>query len=158
MARSSQTFREIQRNNDSDQTGTGALQQASEDQRTVPVRQGNYGDADDEHDAADRHEPLAAHPVGQQAGEESGDDAAQEHGRHDDGEFVPIQARGRFQIGKGARDDAHVDAVKQAAESGDNEEKAVVENLLFVKKRRNGGCELSSHGFWGVRNVHQIVA
>ena len=122
-------FGKVERNDDADQSAGHALEQTAEEQRAVSVRQRDDGDADDKGGSAEDHERLAAHPVGQEAGEESGEDRAQQHGRHDGGELRGGEVRGGFEVGICARNDAHVDAVEQAAQPRDQQKKETVSAL-----------------------------
>jgi hypothetical protein len=56
-----------------------------------------------------------------------------------------VQARGRLQVRQCARDDADIHTIEQPTEARHNEEKAVIKNLLVVKRRAD--CGLSSHRF-----------
>ena len=86
-ARCARALGQVERNHHADESAADALQQAAKEQRPVAVRKGDDRNADDEGEAAENHQRLAAHPVGQQAGKERGEDAAQQHGRHDDGKL-----------------------------------------------------------------------
>ena len=116
-ARCGQALGQIERNHHADESAADALQQAAEKQRPVAVRKRDHGNAGDEGEAAEDHQRLAAHPVGQQAGKERGEDAAQQHRRHNDRELRGGQARSGFKIGQRAADDADIDAVEQAAQA-----------------------------------------
>ena len=133
--RRTQALREIERDDHADQPGADALQQAAEDQRPVAVRERDHGNAEHKEDAAERHQGLAAHPVGEQAGEQRGDHAAQQHGGHNERKLAGVQAGGGLQIGQRAGDDADIDAVKQAAQAGDEQEEAVVAGLGGSRRR-----------------------
>ncbi len=138
--RSAEAFGEVERDDDADQAAADALQQASEEERAVAVREGDHGDAGDEGETAERHERFAAEAVGEEAGEEGGEDAAEQDGGDDDGELAGVEAGGGFEVGKRTADDADVDAVEQAAESRNEEEKAVV--ALFAIGIAGGGRSL----------------
>ena len=123
------TFGEIKRNDDADQSGADALQQPAKNQRPVTVRQRNYRNADDEQNAAQRHHFFSPQPIRQQAGEQSGNDAAEQN-RGDDERQLPGAQTGRgFKIRQRAGNDAHVHAVKQPAQSGDEQEKSIISSL-----------------------------
>ena len=70
--------------------------------------------------------------IGQRAGEQGGDHAAEEHGGDDDGKLARIQARRCLEIRQSARDDADIHAVEQSAESRDQQEEAVVAGFFVV--------------------------
>ena len=127
---------EVERDHNADEAAADALEQAAEEERAVTLREGDDRDAKDEGDTAEDHERLAAHPVGEHAGEERGEDAAQQHGGDDDGELSGGESGGGFQIRERAADDAHVDAVEQTAEAGNREEKGVV----AAEGGFRGGC------------------
>ncbi len=90
------------------------------------MRKSNHGNADDEGKAAQNHQRLAAHPVGEQPGEEGRDHAAEQYGRDDDRKLTSVESGGCLQIGQRAADDADVYAVKQAAQTRDQQEEAIV--------------------------------
>ncbi len=95
------------------------------------MRQRDDGDAGDKCDAAQRHQRLASHPVGQQPGYQRGDDAAQQNRGDDDRKLFRIQVRSGFEIRQRAADDADVDAVQQAAEARHQQKKlAITESLI----------------------------
>ena len=82
---------QIERNDHADQPAAHALEQAAEEERAIAVGERNHGNAEDEGEAAEDHQRLAAHPVGEHAGKERGEDAAQQHGRDDDGELGGVR-------------------------------------------------------------------
>ena len=138
---------QVERDDDADESAAHALQETAEEERAVALREGDDGDAEDEGEAAEDHERLAAHPVGEQAGEEGGEDGAQQHRGDDDGELRGGQMRGGLEVGKRTADDAHVDAVEQAAETGNQEKKAGVTALGGGVG--GGGCGVrGGHRFW----------
>jgi len=124
--RGGEAFGQVKWHDDADDAAADALQEAAEEERTVTVREGDHGDANDEGEAAEDHERLAAEKVGEHAGEQGGDDTAEEDGGNDDGKLARVEAGGGFEIRERATDDADVDAIKQAAESGDKEQKTVI--------------------------------
>ena len=63
-----QALRQIQRDDHTDQAGADALQEAAKNQRLVAVRERDHRNADDEQHAAEGHQKLASHPVGERAG------------------------------------------------------------------------------------------
>ena len=121
-----EAFGEIKRDDHSDETGADALQQTTEYQRAETVGQGNHRDAQHEEQSAGDHHRLAPEPVGEHAGEERGDDAAEQHRRDDEGKLARVKAGGRFQIRKRACDDPDIDAIKQATEACDEEKESDV--------------------------------
>jgi hypothetical protein len=123
-----EAFGEVERNHDADETAADALQQPARHERAITVRERDHRDTDHEEHPAEDHHFLAAHPVGEHAGKERGDGAAQEHGRDDEGQLAGGEAGvgRRLHVRIRAGDDADVDAVEQAAESGDEQEEAVV--------------------------------
>ena len=66
--RCGQAFRQVEWNHYADQAGTDALQQSAKNQRLVPMRERNYGNAGNKQKSAERHQKLAAHEVRQQSG------------------------------------------------------------------------------------------
>ncbi len=67
--RRSEALGQVKRNHNTDQSAACALQQPSEQQRPVALRQRNHRNAHDECASTYDHERLAAHPVSQQTGE-----------------------------------------------------------------------------------------
>ena len=120
---------QIQRHDHADQAGANALQQPAEHQRPIAVSQRDHRDAGHEENAAESHQLLAAHQVGQHAGKESRNDAPQQHRRYNEGELAGIQARGRLQVRQRAGNDPNVHSVEQTAQAGDQEQEAVVTGL-----------------------------
>jgi hypothetical protein len=110
-----QALGQIKRHHDADEPGAGALQKTPEEQRLIAVGERDDRNAGYERQPAQDHQGLAAHPVGQQAGEQSGEHAAQQHRGHDHRELRGGEAGGCFEIRQRAADDADVDAVEQAA-------------------------------------------
>src|SRR5580658_1950455 len=70
--RGGETFREVERNDNSDEAAADALQQTAKKQRFISVREGNHRNADDERDAAEDHEGFAPDPVGDHACKQGG--------------------------------------------------------------------------------------
>src|SRR5262249_51938152 len=70
-----ETFGQIQRHDDADQTAADALQETPEDQEAVAVRQCDDGHADDKEHAAENHHTFAPEKIREHAGEESGKNA-----------------------------------------------------------------------------------
>ena len=119
-----------QGDDDADQARAHALQQPSEDQEPIAVRERDDGNAGDKEDAARGHEPLAPHPVREDAREERRDDAAQQHRGHDEGELARIEMGRGLEVGQGARDDPDVDSVEESAQARHEQEESVVVRLV----------------------------
>ena len=109
------------------------------------MREGDHGNADNEHNSAQRHERLASHPIRQQSCEQRRNHATQQHRGNHEGELAGVQARGRFQIRQRAGNDADVYPVEQAAQARHDQKKAVIKNLFVVEPCGNASCDLSSH-------------
>ena len=132
-----QALGKIQRNHHADESAADALQQPAEEQRFVSVREGDDRNTDDKRDAGENHQRLAADPVGQQPGEQCGNDAAQQHRRNNDRQLRGVQARGCLQVWQRAADDAHIDAVQQAAQAGNDKKKEVITALGGIHRQRH---------------------
>ena len=79
------------------------------------------------------HHGFASQPIRERAGEQRRKHGAQQHGGDDERKLSCIQPGGGFEIRQRAGDDANVHAVKQSAQSGDQQEKTVVSRLCRVK-------------------------
>ena len=95
------------------------------------MRQRYHGNTDDESHAAQNHQRFAAHPIGQQACEQRGNDAAQQYSRDNDGKLAGVQAGCCFEIWKRAPDNADIHPVEQATQARDELQKPVVGNSFL---------------------------
>ena len=93
------------------------------------MRKGNHGNGQNKGDTAEVHQRLAAHPVCQHAGKKRGKDAAQHHGRDNDGKLGRGALEGGRQIGQRAADKTNVHAEEQAAQPGNHKKKKIVAAL-----------------------------
>src|SRR5208283_875425 len=130
--RGGQALREIERHDHADQSGADALQQPAKHQRLITMRESNHWNADDEQNAAERHQEFATDPIGQRAGKHGRDDATKKNCGNHDGKLPRIEAGSGLQVWQGAGDDAHIDTVKQAAQTGYQQQKAVVAGLFVA--------------------------
>ncbi|MNI56300.1 hypothetical protein D3C73_1112940 [compost metagenome] len=121
-------FGQVQRDDHADQATADTLQQAPQQQRGVARRKRHDRDAGGEQDAGQQHRTATADEVGDHAGEQRGQHAAQQHRGDDETELLaaelPGVAGGGFKVRQGAGDDADVDAVQQAAEAADEQQVA----------------------------------
>ena len=123
---------EIEGNDDADEAAAHSLQEPTEEQRSVSVREGDDRDADDEGGSAEDHERLASHPIGEYSGEERGEDGAQKHGRDDNGELRGIELGCGFEVGERAADDADIESVEQATEARNQLQDEVVTPTVLI--------------------------
>ena len=134
--RGGEALGEVERDDNADKSAARALEEASEEEGRVPMRESDDRNAEDEGRAAEDHQGLAAHPVGKEAGKESGEDAAEEDGGDDDGELRRVELRGGLEVGQCAADDADIDSVEQATEAGNEKE----EEVIALASAIGGGC------------------
>ena len=116
----------VKRNHHADQPAADSLQQTAAEQSPISSRERNHRDAEDERNAAENHQRLAAHPVGKHPSEQRGEDAAQQHSRHNFRELGRGQIRRGIQVGKRSANNAYVDAVQQASQPSHQQQKGVI--------------------------------
>ena len=122
-----EAFREVERNDDADETGSRALEDTAEHEGFKAERRADDRNGEDEADAREEHHLFAPEQVGKRSREERGEHRAEQDRRDDGRELTGRVVRRCLQIRKCTGDNADVDPVEEAAEACDKEQVFVIE-------------------------------
>ncbi len=122
-----EAFREVERDDDADETGSCALEDTADHEGFKAERRADDRNGEDEADAREEHHLFAPEQIGKRSCEKRGEHRAEQDCRDDGRKLTGRVVRCCLQVRKRTGDNADVDPVEKTAETGDKQQVFVIE-------------------------------